>query len=173
MSRKELLRSCRDPVEVRGSMSKLFQGALRTACEDVTYQVARSDSSRPAPRWDGLSVIEQGLLTRAAAEGVLYEVCPAGDQRSPRRSVRDLDAILTALWSLLSDDLIGVYRVADGYPDLNWTELDEALRACRSEGQDGPVVGMYLTPEGEDLLSTGLTGLVTDLRFESGGRRSE
>lgn len=150
----------------------LFQAALLTACEDVAYQVAQSEASPPAPRWDALSVIEQGLLARAAAEGVLHEVCPDGDPRSPRRSVRDLDAILMAVWRLLSDDLIGVYQVSDGYPDLNWTEIDEALRACRFDGQDGPVFGLYLTPLGEDLLSTGLTGLVTDLRFEPGCGRS-
>lgn len=129
-------------------------------------------SVQAAPRWDGLSVIEQGLLARAAAEGVLHEVGTGRAGPSGRRPAHELNAILTAVAGLVSHDLIGLYRVADGYPDLSRTEITGALRACRSGVPDEPAIGMYLTPRGEDLMGSALTGLVPELRFEPDWRRS-
>ncbi len=126
-------------------------------------------SYRKPPCWHGLNVIEQGLLTRAAAEGVLHEIGATG---GPLRAGPELDAILTAVWRLLGDDLICLYRVADGYPDLKRTEIDEVLRACRSGHADRPAVGMYLTPKGEDLVGGALSSLITGQRIEQVQRRS-
>jgi hypothetical protein len=125
-------------------------------------------SYRKPPFWDGLNVIEQGLLTRAAAEGVLHEIGAPG----PLRAGPELDAILTAVWRLLGDDLICLYRVADGYPDVKRTEIDEVLRVCRSGHADRPAIGMYLTPKGEDLVGGALSNLITDQPFELDHRRS-
>lgn len=127
-----------------------------------------TEPEQPAPHWDDMTAIEQLLMTRAAAEGILHEACSAWDQHPSRHNPQELDATLTAVWGLLRHNLIGLFRVADGYPDLSWPEIDDVLRKRTSRGNDGPIVGMYLTSNGEDLLCRALLNrsLVALLRFE-------
>lgn len=134
-----------------------------------------TEPEQPAPHWDDMSAIEQLLMTRAAAEGILHEACSAWDQDPSRHSPQELDAILTAVWGLLRHNLIGMFRVADGYPDLSWPEIDEVFRNRRSHSSDRPVVGMYLTSNGEDLLCKALLNrsLVALLRFEPAQRTDD
>ena len=142
---------------------------------EVVLQLVTQRGHEQTAQWDDMSAIEQLLMNRAAAEGLLHEACSAWDQGRSRRRPRELDAILTAVWGLLSRDLIGLFRVADGYPDLSWSEIDDVFRNRRPRDTDGSMVGMYLTSSGEDLLCTALLNrsLGADLRIEPAQRTDD
>lgn len=107
----------------------------------------------PGLVWDDLDPVEQSLLGVASREHTLDHACASWTDRPGRR--REIELTKAAARKLFNHDLIGFYRVDDGYPDLSDSDRSTIFRGITYWDKnhcDAAMVGIFLTTAGEEIV---------------------
>ena len=102
--------------------------------------------------------IQRGIRSTSSCSTLTHPTGPMPSGKRPERVSADLrsrELTKAAARRLFNHDLIGFYRVDDGYPDLSDSERSTIFRGItywdKNHG-DAALVGIFLTTAGEEIV---------------------